>query len=153
MARHQWAALNNQQVGAYAEYFVKMELAMHGFEVYSPEVDDHGIDLIARKKHGQFIEVQVKSLRDHGYVFMRKYGFELRDDVYLALVLLFDNEPPRHYLIPASKWQNPTGVFVDRNYGEGLKSKPEWGIKVSRKHMPIIDAFAFDRVIESLKTE
>ena len=102
MARHQWAALNNRQVGAYAEYFVKMELTMHGFEVYSPEVDDHGIDLIARRKSGPFIEVQVKSLRDYGYVFMRKSGFKLRDDVHLALVLLFDNEPPRHYLIPAS---------------------------------------------------
>ena len=37
MPRHQWNSLNTQQIGAYAEYFVKMELTMHGFQVYSTE--------------------------------------------------------------------------------------------------------------------
>ena len=63
MPRYQWSALNTQQVGAYAEYFVKMELTMYGFEVYTTEVDDHGIDFVARRYGGPFIEVQVKSLR------------------------------------------------------------------------------------------
>ena len=31
MPRYQWSALNAQQVGAYTEYFVKMELTMYGF--------------------------------------------------------------------------------------------------------------------------
>ena len=35
MPRFNWAGLNNQQVGRYAEYFVKMEFTMHGFQVYS----------------------------------------------------------------------------------------------------------------------
>jgi hypothetical protein len=34
MQRYQWSRLNKQQVGAYAEYFVKMELTMYGFQVY-----------------------------------------------------------------------------------------------------------------------
>jgi hypothetical protein len=72
MARYQWSALNKQQVGKFAEYFVKMELTMYGFEVYTTDVDDRGIDFVARKGHGPFIEVQVKALRDYGYVFMQK---------------------------------------------------------------------------------
>ena len=48
MPRYKWSILNNQQVEAYTEYFVKMELTMHGFQVYSTEVDDRGIDFVVR---------------------------------------------------------------------------------------------------------
>ena len=34
LERFRWSALTNQQVGAYVEYFVKMELTMFGFQVY-----------------------------------------------------------------------------------------------------------------------
>ena len=60
MSRFRWAGLNRQQVGRYAEYFVKMEFTMHGFQVYSAEVDDRGIDFVARHEDGTFYEVQVK---------------------------------------------------------------------------------------------
>jgi hypothetical protein len=146
MARYQWSALNNQQVGAFAEYFVKMELTMYGFEVYTTEVDDRGIDFVVRKGRGPFVEVQVKALRDYGYVFMQKTKFELRDNVFLALALLFDNEAPRLFLIPAKVWKAPNHVFVDRPY-EGVRSKPEWGINISRRNMPILEEFAFDKAV------
>ena len=48
LKRYQWQALNNQQVGAYAEYFVKMEFTMHGFQVFTTEVDDRGVDFVIR---------------------------------------------------------------------------------------------------------
>ena len=149
MPRFQWSALNNQQIGAYTEYFVKMELTMYGFEVYTTEVDDRGIDFVARKGRGPFIEIQVKSLRSYGYVFVQKTKFELRKNVYLALGLMFENEPPRIFLVPATVWRNPNGVFVERNY-EGLRSKPEWGINISRRNIPALARFAFDASIEAL---
>ena len=61
--RYQWQRLNRQQVGAFSEYFVKMELTMHGFQVYTSEVDDRGIDFVARHEDGPFLSVQVKSIR------------------------------------------------------------------------------------------
>ena len=149
MPRFQWSALNNQQIGAYTEYFVKMELTMYGFEVYTTEVDDRGIDFVARKGRGPFIKIQVKSLRSYGYVFVQKTKFELRKNVYLALGLMFENEPPRIFLVPATVWRNPNGVFVERNY-EGLRSKPEWGINISRRNIPALARFAFDASIEAL---
>jgi len=70
MKPYQWNHLNTQQVGKYAEYFYKMELTMYGFHVFTTEVDNRGIDFVARYEQGPFIEVQVKSLRGMGYVFM-----------------------------------------------------------------------------------
>ncbi len=48
MGRYSWSRLNTHQVGRFAEYFVKMEFALYGFEVYTAAVDDRGIDFIAR---------------------------------------------------------------------------------------------------------
>ncbi len=62
LKRYQWSRLNKQQVGAYTEYFVKMELTMYGFQVYKTEVDDRGIDFVARYEQGPFLEIQVKSV-------------------------------------------------------------------------------------------
>ena len=149
MPRYHWKPLNRQQVGTYTEYFVKMELTMHGFEVYTTEVDDRGIDFVARRRGGPFIEVQVKALRSMGYVFMQKTKFEIRENMFLALGLLFEGELPRLYLIPATVWRNPNGVFVDRTY-EGLKSTPEWGINISGKNMVALDEYKFDKVVDRI---
>src|ERR1039457_5350477 len=135
MPRHQWKDLHKQQVGVYAKYFVKMELTMHEFQVYSTEVDDRGIDFVARRDDGPFIEVQVKSLRALGYVFMQKSKFPLREHTYLALSLFTENHEPELFLIPSTVWLTPNETFVDRKYdGDGMTSKPEWGVNVSKKN-------------------
>ena len=55
--RFDWKKLNRQQVGAFSEYFVKMELTMYGFQVYGSEVDDRGIDFVARYEKGPYFYV------------------------------------------------------------------------------------------------
>lgn len=154
MQRYTWSRLNNQQVGAYTEYFVKMEMTMYGFQVYRTEVDDRGIDFVARHESGPFIEVQVKSLRPRpsGYVFMQKEKFMPRVGLFLALGLLFEEKHPELYLIPSMVWLEPSGIFVSRDY-EGLKSKPEWGINVSQKNMSALEAFRFEVTVASLIEE
>ena len=149
MDRHTWSRLNNQQVGAYTEYFVKMELTLYGFQVYTTEVDDRGIDFVARHDRGPFLQIQVKSLRSHGYVFMPKTKFEPHENTFLALGLLIDGQPPDLYLVPSLTWSTPDSVFVERNY-EGLKSAPEWGINISKRNLPSISRFSFHKVVEQL---
>jgi len=149
MERYVWSSLNKQQVGAYAEYFVKMELTMFGFQVYGTEVDDRGIDFIARYEDGPFIEIQVKSLRSLGYVFMQKDKFELRQGLYLALALLFESRVPDLYLVPSSAWERPDALFASRDY-EGLKSKPEWGVNVSNKNMSALEPYRFERTVHEI---
>lgn len=149
MQRYDWSRLNKQQVGAYAEYFVKMELTMYGFQVYSTEIDDRGIDFIARFESGPFIEIQVKSLRSMGYVFVHKEKFALRSHLYLALGILRQKRPPVLYLIPATAWTETNALFVSRNY-EGLKSRPEWGLNVSQKNLPLLEHHRFDVTIQGM---
>lgn len=48
MERYTWSRLSSLQLGRYAEYFVKMEFTLYGFDVYTSEVDDRGIDFVIR---------------------------------------------------------------------------------------------------------
>jgi hypothetical protein len=120
-----WARMNHMQVGRYAEYFVKMELTLYGFEVYTTEVDDRCIDFVARRDDGMFYEVQVKSVRGFNYVFIPKEKFAIADHRLLALVILHQDQAPELYLIPMTAWSTPTKLFASREY-EGKKSRPEW---------------------------
>src|SRR5271157_1328205 len=111
MIRYNWDALTPLQVGKYAEYYIKMEFTMFGFDVYSSEVDDKGIDFVIRKNEkGQndetnlYFDIQVKSLRQTKtqYVFMPKSKFNINDDnLLLALALFYNGKLPNLYLIPA----------------------------------------------------
>ena len=146
MPRYIWSKLNNLQVGKFAEYFVKMELAMYGFLVYCTEVDDREINFVARYGKGPFVELQVKSLRSFGYVIMHKEKFVPREHLYLALGLLLDGQPPEMFLIPSTAWKNRNGMFVNHDY-DGLESKPEWGLNISEKNMPLLEPYRFEKIV------
>jgi hypothetical protein len=72
MERYDWSRLNHLQVGKFAEYFVKMEFTLYGFDIYTSEVDDRGIDFVIRRGQDHYYDVQVKSLRGMGYIFFQK---------------------------------------------------------------------------------
>lgn len=90
------------QMGKCAESFVKMELTMHGFQAYGSEIDDCGIDFVARFEQGPFLRVQVKSARSLGCVFMRKHVFAPSDDRHLALAIILEDQPPELFRISST---------------------------------------------------
>jgi hypothetical protein len=154
LERHEWSRLSPLQIGRYAEYLVKMEFTLYGFDVYSAEVDDKGIDFVIRKENRQeneevesrYYDVQVKSVRAMNYVFFRKDRFAPRDNLLAAVALFKSGNAPELYLIPATAWRKLDALLVDRDY-EGLKSPPEWGLNLSRRTLVLLERFRFeDRV-------
>ena len=150
--RYNWKHLNKQQIGAFSEYFVKMEFTMYGFQVYSTEVDDRGIDFVTRYENNNFLTVQVKSIRESGYVFMQKEKFHLASDLYLVLVILNEQHAPNIYVVPSKEWENPNSLLVDRDY-EGKQSKPEYGLNLSKKNLPLLEKYEFSKMILTLQNE
>ena len=149
MDRLDWSRLNHLQVGRYAEYFVKMELTLYGFEVYTAEVDDRAIDFVARRGAGSFYEVQVKSVRGFNYIFVPKEHFSIAAHRLVAAVILHPGQEPELYLIPMSAWATPNKLFSSRDY-EGKKSKPEWGLNLSAANQHLLDPFRFALVVPGL---
>ncbi len=139
-----WSKLNHLQLGRYAEYYAKMEFASYGLEVYTSEVDDHGVDFIVKlPKENTFYEVQVKSVRDYGYVFVAKSKMpELTDNRLVCYMHFVDGKLPDVFVIPATAWLNPNAVLADRKYDKpGQKSAPEWGINISKKNYDLLTEY------------
>lgn len=150
MSSMKWSKLNHLQLGRYAEYYAKMEFTSYGLDVYTSEVDDHGIDFIAKTKDGKFLELQVKAIRLTNYVFMRKDKWNIDDNnTYLILLIFEDEHMPVVYMIPANAWKVPNELLCDKDY-EGLKSKPEYGINISRKNMPLLLDYEIEKSIDSI---
>ena len=142
---------NKLQIGKIGEYWAKIWMTLAGFDIYTTEVDDKGIDFIIRTDNSKHIDVQVKTIRkNNNYTFVTKKSWnnELRDNLYLLLVTLIDNEMPTVYLIPSTVWKNPTSsLFVDRDY-KGLSSPPEWGINISAKNMKELSKYEISKYIK-----
>jgi hypothetical protein len=149
MDRYDWNRLSHLQLGRYAEYFAKMEFTLYGFDVYTAEVDDRGIDFVIRKGSDRYYDVQVKSSRNLNYVFFPKDKFSLRDNLLAAVMLFIDGKAPQLYLIPSTAWREPNALLVSRNY-EGSKSKPEWGLNLSKRNLPLLAEFSFDMAVRNL---
>ena len=147
--RTTWASINHMQLGKFAEYFVTMAFVRAGFDVYTPALDDRGIDLVVRLDAGKYLEIQVKATRNDSYVFMHKTSFPLDQYRYLAYVRFSTDPEPSLYLIPAITWLTPSSLCVSRDY-EGKKSRPEYGLSVTRSNQALLDAFHFDRVVAAL---
>ena len=89
------------------------------------------------------MKFQVKAIRTatSQYVFMRKEYFDIEDkNLFLVLLLLADGEYPDVYLVPTSAWHQESKVFVFHGY-EGKKSKPEYGVNVSKKNMAELEKY------------
>lgn len=91
MPNTNWSELSHLQLGRYAEYYAKMEFASYGYDVYTSEVDDHGVDFVARNPNdGHYYEIQVKAVRNLDYVYIRKDKMVL-SPTRLVYLLLFSN--------------------------------------------------------------
>ncbi len=146
-----WSELKHTQIGKYAEYYVKMEFTKYGLDVYSSEIDDKGIDFIVKNNSNRYFDIQVKSIRmgKTNYVFIPKklWKDELRANMLVALVIFEDGKEPQLFLIQAKVWEKPNKLFVNREYGEGKKSKPEWGISITKDNLPNKDDLERQRVV------
>ena len=146
MPNMNWSELSSLQIGRYAEYYTKMEFASYSFEVYTSEVDDHGIDFIV-KKGDSYFEIQVKSVRNSSYVFMSKDKWDISNrNLYLALLLFTDGQLPEIFLLPATAWNNEDDLLKDRDFKDN-KSKPEYGLNISKRNRHLLEKYQLEKTI------
>jgi hypothetical protein len=155
--KHNWSRLNRLQLGKYAEYLTKMEFVLCGCDVFTSEVDDHGIDFVIRTRNGNHFDVQVKSFRlETGkgtpYVFLQKEKFKIQPSLLLALVHFVNGEAPILYLLPSCVGNESNPLFESRDYGNGKKSLPEWGLTLSKKKLALLaQDWSFPAMVGSLE--
>ena len=150
-----WSKLNHLQIGKFAEYLAVMEFSIHGFDVYTSEVDDKGIDFIVRIDENTHIDVQVKSVRSKktgSYIFFSYDKFIPKDNLFAVVVVFEDCNPPSVYLIPSLDWLKYSNKhpLVCHSY-KGKNSKPEWGINITPNYKQQLKDYEFNKVIGELQ--
>lgn len=149
MPNLKWSQLSGTQLGRYAEYYAKMEFTSYGYDVYTSEVDDHGVDFVA-KYDSKFYEVQVKSVRQDGYLYIPKEKVIVSDNFLICYMRFTDDNLPDVFVFPATVWNSPNALFVDRPYDKpGQKSKPEYGISYSKKNAPLLEKYRAESFFEA----
>ena len=142
-----WKRLNSKQLGQYAEYYAKMEFASYGYDIYTSEVDDHGVDFLARNIQTEDIyRVQVKSLLRGSYTFIKKDKMKPCKNNLVCLLHFVEDELPKVYVIPVivleNKGQDGNGkLFVSHDDYK----KPEWGINCSKKNLSLLDEYSVEK--------
>jgi hypothetical protein len=116
-----------------------MRMVEMGWQLYTSEVDDRGIDYLIRTNLGKCVEAQVKTVRlkKNAYVFFRKDHIspeQLKKSYAICLVVMREGEEPDIFFIPGRVWLAPNDIFVSHDY-EGRKSAPEYGIAISQKNL------------------
>lgn len=139
-------------LGRIGELLAKSEFIKNGFDVFSTEVDDKGVDLVLKNKNGEYFDIQVKATNGN-YVFMRKEVFSPQSkNLYLALLIFESNSNPIFILIPSTEWANKArpDFLTDKDY-VGKKSKPEFGINISaRSIIEMQSKYSFSKTISRL---
>ena len=152
MPKLKWSELSPMQLGRYAEYYAKMEFASYGFEVYSSEVDDHGVDFIAKSPiDNVFYEIQVKSTRRFNPVIIPESKMpELKNERLVCYLHFTDGQLPSFFVIPSIAWESGESTLVYHKYDKGQKSNPEYVINLSKKHLDWLDKYSSDFVLGEL---
>lgn len=76
---------------------------------------------------------------------------ELKDDLFVVLVLVIDNEPRGFYLIPSTELTlSDNDIFIDNNV-KLMPSLSNWEIKVSSNTIPKLAKYSFRNMVDKLK--
>ena len=79
---------------------------------------------------------------------MTKDKMPLSDHRLVCVLRFEENHLPEVYVIPATEWECPNALLVNREYGkEGQSSKPEWGINISKKNQELFSQYAAEEYL------
>lgn len=74
--------------GKRMELELMSKMLLEGLDVYTPLVDDHGVDCVVKKTDGTFIEIQIKArsseVREGQAAFFPELTHELTDNFYFV---------------------------------------------------------------------
>lgn len=127
----------------------------YSLEVFQNESGHPGIDFIIKTKSGNYHEIFLQPLNldedRSAKIPKAKLGFELKDNLWIALVLLMKEMDPAVYLIPSKVFENPTEIFHNNDQGERFRHLSNWEIKVFTRAIPELSKYAFNTMVSKLQ--
>lgn len=154
--KNDWSAFTAPQFQKYAEHYVKMNFIAARCAIYEDAGGSRGVDFVVKNEKGQYVDIYLATvyIGKTNYVAIPKYYWdkELRENLYVALVLFMEEHEPIFYLIPSIVWRTPDELFTDSTYYS--RNKPSWGINISKNTIPTLaEKYWFDNIMLNRKND
>ena len=118
----------------YAQHFTKLELLRAKLDVFQNESGREGVDFIITTKSGNYHELFLQTLeldKQRSIKIPKLQLGELKDNLWIALVLFMEEEELGLFLIPSKTFTTPDDyIFKDNPQSEMFAHLSNWEIKV-----------------------
>lgn len=130
--------------------FLKSEFKKTQIEVSQKKSGREGVDFIIGDNQLYLQSIDFDSPQRSIKIVKQDLG-ELRDNLFVALVLILDKEPKAVYLIPSKHLsQSNSKIFIE-NEVSLMPSLSNWEIKYFLNAIPILEKYALENMIDKLK--
>lgn len=79
------------------------------------------------------------------------FNYELRENLWVLLLLYMKDMEPFSYLIPSKVFHAPNTMFIDNEQPAMFSHLSNWEIKVFRKGIEELSKYAFETIINDLR--
>ena len=130
--------------------FIKSELNKVQIKFSKKENGREGLDFIIDKNQLYLQSIDLDTTQRSIKILKQDLG-ELKNSLFVALVLIIDKEPKVFYLIPSKDLlQTDSNIFIENNVSL-IPSLSNWEIKISSNTIPELAKYALENMINKLK--
>ncbi|SEK47086.1 hypothetical protein SAMN04487910_0601 [Aquimarina amphilecti] len=130
--------------------FIKLELKSFDLELAANSNGREGVDFLIGDNQLHLQSIDLDTIQRSIKISKQDLG-ELKDNLFIALVLMMEKHPKVVYLIPSKDLtQSNSNIFID-NEVSLMPSLSNWEIKVSSNTIPKLAKYSLENMIDKLK--
>jgi hypothetical protein len=130
--------------------FVLSQFIISELELTPKQNGREGVDFLIGKNQLYLQSIDLDTSQRSIKIKKQDLG-ELKDNLFVALVLIIDKEPKVFYLIPSKDLlQANSNIFIENNVSL-MPSLSNWEIKISSNTIPELAKYALENMINKLK--
>ena len=130
--------------------FLKSELASFDLELTAKIDGREGVDFLIDNYQIYLQPLDLDAATQSIKITKQDLG-EVNDNLFIALVLIIEQQPRVVYLIPSKKLQDSNNNFFVSNDVSLMPSLSNWEIKISSKSIEEFEKYALKHMINKLK--
>jgi len=129
--------------------FMKSELKKAQIDVSENESGREGVDFLIGNKQIYLQPLDLETILQSIKILKQDLG-ELYDNLFIALVLIIEEQPRVLYLIPSKELQDSNNDYFINNEVSLMPSLSNWEIKISSTTIIELEKYALNNMIDKL---
>ena len=138
----------------YAQHFVKQEFIKFNLKFSQNKGGREGIDFIIKTKTRNLHQIYLQPInlnKERSVKISKQDLGEPKENLWVSLVFILDNEPINLYLIPSKTLATPDNFVFIENEVSSFPHLSNWEIKVFKNGMQKLSEFSLENMLDKLQ--